>query len=130
VFSGIWALANQAAGKSLGQAGPIIAKLKGNALRDIVPIVALTNTLSGSDGIGSQSISYTPAELLNIQNTQPTGFVGTAVQITSGDIGIEALFDIGYGTDTSLMAALGWDNATGFGVPNGLVFIKDAAWAK
>jgi subtilase family serine protease len=130
VFSGIWALANQAAGKSLGQAGPIIAKLKGNALRDIVPIVALTNTLSGSDGIGSQSISYTPAELLNIQNTQPTGFVGTAVQITSGDIGILALFDIGYGTDTSLMAAPGWDNATGYGVPNGLVFIKDAAWAK
>jgi subtilase family serine protease len=130
VFSGIWALANQAAGKSLGQAGPIIARLKGNALRDIVPIVALTDNLSGSDGIGTQSTSYTPAELLNIQATQPTGFVGTAVQITSGDIGILALFDIGYGTDTSLMAAPGWDNATGFGVPNGLSFIKNAAWEK
>lgn len=130
VFSGIWALANQAAGKSLGQAAPIIAKMKPYALRDILPIAAVTNTLSGSDGIGAQSTSYTPAELLNIQSSQPTGFVGTSVQLTSGNIGIEALFDIGFGTDSSLRAAPGWDNATGFGVPNGLNFIQAAAGAK
>jgi hypothetical protein len=33
---------------------------------------------------------------------------------------------IGFGADSSLQATEGWDNATGFGVPNGTHFI-DAA---
>lgn len=35
--------------------------------------------------------------------------------------------DVGFGADSSLAAAPGWDNATGYGVPNGVLFITSAA---
>jgi hypothetical protein len=35
--------------------------------------------------------------------------------------------DVGFGADSSLAAAPGWDNATGYGVPNGVLFIRSAA---
>ena len=38
--------------------------------------------------------------------------------------------DLSFGTDTSLTVTKGWDNVTGWGVPNGLTFINDAAKAK
>ena len=129
VFSGIWALADQAAGARLGQAGPIIAGLPAGSLRDIVPVQATLNNLSGTLGTGSQSTYYSAADLLGLTASQPTGFVGTAVQITSVNVGIDAKIDLSFGSDSSLMALPGWDNATGYGVPNGLAFIRAAAAA-
>jgi len=38
--------------------------------------------------------------------------------------------DLSFGTDTSLTVTPGWDNVTGWGVPNGLSFINAAAKAK
>ncbi len=32
--------------------------------------------------------------------------------------------DLGFGLDSSLVAQRGWDDATGYGVPNGLLFIE------
>ena len=130
VFSGIWALADEAAGKRLGQAGPIIARMPAGALTDIVPVQASVSNLSGTIGAGSSSTFYAPAGLLDLTATQPSGFVGTAVQITSPSVGIGALIDLGFGADSSLMALPGWDDATGFGVPNGLAFVRAAALAK
>ena len=126
VFSGIWALADQAAGGKLGQAGPIIAAMPSGALRDIVPIQATRHNLAGTVGAGTQSAFYGPAALLGLTATQPNGFVGTAVQISSPNVGIEAKIDLGFGSDSSLMALPGWDDATGFGTPNGLSFIRAA----
>ena len=129
VFSGIWALADQAAGARLGQAAPIIASLPAGSLRDIVPVAATRHNLAGTFGIGTQSTYYGAADLLGLTATQPNGFVGTAVQITSPSVGILAKLDLSFGSDSSLMALPGWDNATGYGVPNGLAFIKGAAAA-
>ncbi len=128
VFSGIWALADQAAGGRLGQAGPIIAAMPAGAIRDIVPVLASVS-LSGTIGAGTQSAYYSAADLLGLASTQPAGFVGAGVQITSPSVGILAKIDLGFGSDTSLMALSGWDNATGYGVPNGLAFIQAAAAA-
>ncbi len=127
VFSGIWALADQAAGAKLGQAGPIIAAMPAGSLRDIVPVQASVSNLAGTIGAGTELVTYGAADLLGLTATQPNGFVGTAVKITSVNVGIGAVIDLSFGTDSSLMALPGWDNATGYGVPNGLAFIKAAA---
>lgn len=38
--------------------------------------------------------------------------------------------DFGFGIDSSLTVVKGWDNATGFGTPNGLTFINAVASSK
>ena len=129
VFSGIWALADQAAGIRLGQAAPIVAAMPAGSLRDITQVQASRDNLAGTIGAGTQSTYYGPADLLGLTATQPNGFVGTAVQITSPNVGIGAKIDVSFGSDSSLMALPGWDNATGYGVPNGLSFIRAAAAA-
>jgi subtilase family serine protease len=120
VFSGIWALANQAAGARLGQAAPIIAAMPSGAINDIVPIAATRSNLHGQIVQGTASQSYGPAALLDVTSTQPNGFVGISVTFKGNN------FDLGFGTDSSLMAEFGWDDATGYGVPNGLAFINAA----
>jgi subtilase family serine protease len=123
VISGIWALAQQAANASLGQAAPIIATMPASALTDIVPIAATAaNTLSGKDWQGTTVNVYTASGLLNLTATQPAGFVGTLARYGIGDY-----YDLGFGADSSLMTAIGWDDCTGYGVPIGLNFINAAA---
>ena len=129
VFSGIWALADEAAGARLGQAAPVIAALPAGSMRDIVPVAATISNLAGTFAVSSQSSYYNAAALLGLTATQPNGFVGTAVQITSPSAGIGAKIDLSFGSDSSLMALPGWDNASGYGVPNGLAFINAAAAA-
>lgn len=130
VFSGIWALANQEAGASLGQAAPIISRLPAAALRDIVPIAASQSNLSGTVGLAASPTTYSAAQLLDLPASEPNGFVGVGVRVTSPTAGIGALFDLSFGTDSSLKTYPGWDNATGYGVPNGLPFVRAAAAAK
>ena len=124
VFSGIWALANQAAGTRLGQAAPIIAAMPPGAMTDILPIAATRSNLHGTITSGTESQSYSPPGLLDLTATQPNGFVG------AGLIAGQNRFDLGFGADSSLMAMPGWDNATGYGVPNGMAFISAAVGAK
>jgi len=124
IFSAIWALADQAAGKSLGQAAPIIATMSSNAIQDIKPVVANVNNTVGTMTVnGGAPVSEGPADLLGLTSTQPQGFVGAIYNYAN----IGYYFDFSFGTDTSLMAAAGWDNATGWGVPKGLGFIQEAA---
>ncbi len=130
VFSGIWALADQAAGAKLGQAAPIIAAMPAGSLRDIVPVLATRSNLAGMVGTVAQSTYYSASDLLGLTATQPNGFVGTAVQISAVNVGIEAKIDVSFGSDSSLMALPGWDNATGYGVPNGLSFVQAAVAAE
>jgi subtilase family serine protease len=135
IFSAIWALADQAAGKSLGQAAPIIAKLSSAAITDIVPIVVnnaqnnTSGTVTSTDN-GVQTVTnYDPAQLLGLGTTQPAGFLGTLLEVPVTYFHANPrlwFFDIGFGTDSSLRATTGWDNATGWGVPNGLNFINEA----
>jgi subtilase family serine protease len=125
LFSAIWTLADQAAHESLGQAAPIISKMPAFAIRDILPIkVKKTNTTGSILFRGTQLTNYTAAQLLGVEQTQPNGFVGTL--ILSGSVPFTGYSVIGFGIDTSLTTTQGWDNVTGYGVPNGLLFV-DAA---
>lgn len=122
VMSGVWALAEQASHKRLGQMAPIVALTRFlGAVHDIVPIAATRSNLAGTVTQFGITTSYSASDLLGLTATQPTGFVGTY-----GVLGLANLYDVGFGADSSLRAAKGWDNATGYGVPNGLTFIETA----
>ena len=126
IFSAIWALADQAAGESLGQAAPAVATMPAWAIRDVLPIKAKKLDTTGSISFrGDAPVQWTAAQLLGLDQTQPTGFLGAL--IFAGMVPFQGWNDIGFGTDSSLAAATGWDNATGYGVPNGVLFITSAA---
>ena len=125
LFSAIWTLADQVAREPLGQAAPILARLPAFAIRDILPIKAKKTNTSGSILFrGTQLTTYSPAQLLGVEETQPDGFVGTLIY--AGMVPRTGYSVVGFGIDTSLKTTVGWDNVTGYGVPNGLLFI-DAA---
>ena len=67
---------------------------------------------------------YTPAQLPGLPASQKTGFVGVLYYV--GQSPFLGWDDVGFGLDSSLAAAPGSDNATGYAVPNGLLFIESA----
>ena len=125
VFSAIWAIADQKAGVSLGQAAPLIASLpKGSgAVKDIVPIGSPTN-VAGTVFDSAGATFYSADALLAPLYTTTTYF--SAVWNLGGGEDVV----LSFGTDSSLTVTNGWDNVTGFGVPNGSKFINVVAAAK
>lgn len=121
VFSAIWALADQRAGKPLGQAAPLIyTKLaRTSAIIDVVPVSSPTN-VAGTVFDENGATFYSSDALLVPLFTTKQYF--SAFWNLSGEY-----VDLSFGTDTSLTVTKGWDNVTGWGVPNGLSFIDDAA---
>jgi subtilase family serine protease len=122
VFSSIWAIAEQKAGKSLGQAAPLLYKLPTSAIHDVVPVSSPTNVAGVIFDTGGATF-YSSDTLL--------APLFTTTQYYSAFLNLEGEYvDFSFGTDTSLTVTPGWDNVTGLGVPNGLTFINDAAKAK
>jgi hypothetical protein len=100
--------------------------LPASAFNDIGPIVAHNNhNTSGSITFrATQVTNYSPAQLMDLQDTQPDGFL--AALVFAGQVPRQGWNVVGFGTDSSLRAGPGWDNATGYGVPNGINFINAA----
>jgi len=125
IFSAIWALADEAAGESLGQAAPVVAALPPFAIRDVLPITATKHNTSASITFRAGTpTTYDPAQMFGLPASQQTGFLGALIFV--GMTPFTGWNDVGFGLDSSLAAAPGWDNATGYGVPNGLLFIETA----
>jgi subtilase family serine protease len=120
IFTAMWAIANQNAGHSLGQAAPAIAALKTGELLDVLPLSSPTN-VAGTIFDDMGATYYSPTDLFTGQLYGNTGFT-SAVWAFEGDD-----FAFGFGLDTSLTVTKGWDNATGYGTPNGLPFIHAVA---
>jgi subtilase family serine protease len=125
VFSAIWALADQKAGKSLGQAAPLIAKLPSTAITDILPSGSPTNPAGVV--FDSNGSTYYSSDSLLAPLFATTGYFAALwdYPFSGGEY-----VDVSFGTDTSLTVTPGWDDVTGRGVPNGLLFINAAAKAK
>ena len=89
-------------------------------LRDIVPVSSPTN-LAGVIFDKNKINVYSPRELFSDAPFIPVDFVSAnwPYDVQSGSV-------LSFGTDTSLTVTPGWDNVTGFGVPNGLAFIEEA----
>jgi subtilase family serine protease len=127
IVTAILAIANQAAGAPLGQAAPLLASLPAGALRDVLPLSTPTN-LSGIVIDSSGSTYYSPAGLFSpyVYPAQ-VGFISADWFEGPGPDGKASdgsAIAFGFGIDGSLATTVGWDNVTGYGVPNGLAFIQ------
>ena len=124
IFSAIWTLADQKAGKALGQAAPMIATLPSTAITDIVPLNSSTNP-AGVVFDSNGTTYYSSNTLLAPLNTTTEYY--SALWFSQNIAGFAVL---SFGTDTSLTVTPGWDNVTGWGVPNGAAFITQVAAKK
>jgi len=121
IFTGFWAIANEKAGRSLGQAAPAIAALPYGGVQDVLP----TSDSTPSDATGvitdeSGSTTYSASALFNGELYGNKGFT-SALLIDPKPF---SSYVLGFGIDTSLTVRHGWDNATGHGTPYGLAFIN------
>ncbi len=123
-FSGIWAIATQAAGTWLGQAAPILYGLPAGAITDVVASNGPNNVSGITNTPPVAPVYYSPAELVApVQNS--TEFMSLLYNGTS-----TRWYAISFGTDSSLTTGPGWDNVTGLGTPNGTDFVAAVAAAK
>jgi subtilase family serine protease len=121
MFSGLWAIANQAAGVPLGQAAPYMYKLHGAAITDVtdLTLVSLLNVfgivIDPPNPIVIESPNSLAAPLENTKN-----YVSALFQSSTS-----TRWDVfTFGTDSSLTVGLGWDDVTGVGTPNGVPFVE------
>jgi subtilase family serine protease len=121
IITALWAIAEQYAGHSLGQAALTIAGLKPGELVDVLPLSSVTN-VAGTIYDSKGATFYSPFSLFDGQVYSATGFT-SAVLNAGGDIDVA----IAFGLDTSLTVTQGWDNVTGYGTPNINTFLKAAA---
>jgi subtilase family serine protease len=121
IFSGFWAIANEKAGRALGQAAPLIAALPYGGVQDVLPTTDSTpNNVTGTITTKSGTTSYTADELFGSLLEGNTGFT-SVIWPNDGSLYVT---DFGFGLDSSLTVHHGWDNATGWGTPYGLTFIN------
>jgi subtilase family serine protease len=121
IVTAIWAIAQQKAGKPLGQAAQTIASLT-TGLTDVVPVTSATN-VSGRVTDAAGITDYTSAALLKGLIPHRQHFIDA---VWNEDPGIYLAF--AFALDSSFVVTKGWDNATGYGTPqDALAFINAAA---
>ena len=121
LFSAVMAIASQKAGRGLGQAAALVYALPSGAVTDIVPFGSpnnVTGTLKTSGG----TTSFTADQLAS-----PLDGTVTYYSALYNSPFSTRWFVITFGTDSSLATAVGWDNVTGVGTPNGLAFVSAVA---
>jgi subtilase family serine protease len=114
MFSALWAIADQVAGASLGQAAPMLYAAPAAVIADVLPVGSTTNVTA----------SYVPATGKPFKETA----AALAAPLEGNKTFLSALWNypdeqdtaylITFGTDSALKAAPGWDGATGLGVTN------------
>jgi len=120
IFSAFWAIANEKAGRPLGQASPLVAALPRGGIQDVLPTSDSTaNNVTGTITDESGSTTYSASDLFGASLYGNKGFTSTIWELDAGDF-----LDFGFGVDSSLTVRRGWDNATGYGTPYGLAFIN------
>jgi hypothetical protein len=98
-----------------------------------VPVGSDTN-VSGTVTDSSGTTTYTANDLIHPETSAPYISVLDVEQCAGNQINCNKtnLFWgelVGFGTDSALFTAPGWDNVTGMGVPNGLPFVRDVVAA-
>lgn len=121
MFSGVWAIATQAAGHWLGQAAPLLYTLPAGTITDVLAVEGPNNVSGMTDSPPLPPTTFTATDLAApLENpVDQVTFMSLMYQgITS------RWYALTFGTDSSLNAGKGWDNVTGLGTPNGLTFIN------
>ncbi len=118
VFAGISALANQRAGARIGQIAPLLPALPGAAIQDILPLTSQDPKIKALlHGQPLTTPDVTPDALALL----PEGIDDIEQIFVVRPVFSMTIFT--YGLDTSLTTAVGWDNVTGYGEPNGNAFL-------
>lgn len=117
MFSALWAIVNEAAGRSMGQAAPLLYALSPSAINDVVPHGSDHNVLGTFVGADGTTTALSALQLAGPDTNSP--FISVLFSAS------QHTYVIAFGTDTSLAAAPGWDNATGLGTPNALEFVYE-----
>jgi len=118
MFSALWAIANEEAGVSLGQAAPYLYTLPASAITDVTPVTSATDVTAAYEESATVVDHYTAAQLAGpLENT--TEFV---TAIWNYPLYEDTVYILSFGTDSGLTTAPGWDNVTGVGVPAGKAF--------
>ncbi len=126
IFTAFWVLACEKAGHPLGQAAPVIAALPYGGVQDVLPATDSTpDNVTGAITDSSGTTSYSASDLFAGVIYGNKKFTSTLWPLDSEDV-----LDFGFGIDSSLTVKHGWDNATGYGTPYGLTFIKAVTAAK
>jgi subtilase family serine protease len=125
IFSAFWAIANEKAGKPLGQAARAIAALPYGGVQDVLPTTDSTPyNVTGSITDTKGTTNYSASALFAGALYGNKGFTSTLWQPIPPFPGETIVADFGFGIDSSLTVHHGWDNATGWGTPYGLTFIN------
>ncbi len=118
MFSGIWAIANQEAGAPLGQAARQLYTMPPGTITDVVPVGSTTNVTAIIQESPTVINTYTAADIA-------APLEGTTIFYSAlWDIPLEqdTTYVLTFGTDSGLKTAVGWDDVTGLGTPNGKAF--------
>lgn len=121
MFSGLWAIANQAAGGGpIGQAAPILYNLPSSAIKDVTPPIFSPFNVTGLILNPPNPPQFESAKAL-AQPLDGTKFFLSAIYNSPSSTRWDVFT---FGTDSSLTVDFGWDNVTGLGTPNGENFVK------
>lgn len=119
MFSALWAIANQAAGASLGQASQYLYQLPAGTITDIVPVTSSSNVTA--------SFKESPIVTDHYDADEMAGPLETTKEFVSGiwnyPLNQDTSYVVTFGTDSGLKTAPGWDDVTGLGVPNPTAFV-------
>lgn len=119
MFSGLWAIANQAAGVPLGQAAPYLYSLTGDAITDVIDVTSPFN-VAGIIFDPPNPPTFESADSLAAPLDGTTNYISALFQSASS-----TRWDVfTFGTDSSLTTGPGWDNVTGVGTPDAMPFIQ------
>ena len=130
MFSGVWAIADQAnaaiGGGSLGQAAPLLYEVFDGAITDVNvnPLETLLDVSGFILNPPTAPFTFESAPAL-AQPLEKTKFFFSALYQPASNEWLVLTF----GTDSSLFTAPGWDNVTGLGTPNGERFIDEVVAA-
>jgi subtilase family serine protease len=124
MFSGLWAIANQAAKTPLGQAAPYLyagynGALPAASITDIVPYSDGANVTGDFRASAASTTVYHSWTLADV----PQGTVFYSAFYDSPDEQDTTLLLI-FGLDSTLTLTKGWDNVTGVGAPNPVAMIN------
>jgi subtilase family serine protease len=118
MFSGLWAIADEEYGASLGQAAPTLYTMPSSTILDVTPYGSKTNVKATITAAPGEVSSYTAEDLAQpLENSRRFYSV-----VWNYPLEQDTAYVLTFGTDSSLATKPGWDNVTGLGVPNGQAF--------
>ncbi len=118
MFAALWAIANQEAGQTLGEAAAYVYAMPASTITDITPYNAKTNVAATIVESPSTVHRYTAADIAApLANT--TRYLSAT---WDPPLAADTLLTLTFGTDSGLNTGKGWDPVTGVGVPNGKEF--------